>query len=74
MYRCQLHEAHGGGLVAAKVYRPRHFRNLRNDSFYREGRAVLDASGRPVKPTDSRMMRALGKKTAFGNPLLAQLK
>jgi RIO kinase 1 len=66
VYRCQLHDAHGGGLVAAKVYRPRHFRNLRNDAFYREGRQVLTASGRPVKGSDTRIIRALGKKSAFG--------
>lgn len=69
VYRCEATPAHGGGLVAAKVYRPRHFRNLRNDSFYREGRAVLDATGSPVKPTDTRMMRAIGKKTAFGQQI-----
>jgi len=69
VYRCEATPAHGGGLVAAKVYRPRHFRNLRNDSFYREGRAVLDATGRPVKPPDTRMMRAIGKKTAFGQQI-----
>lgn len=53
-------------LVAAKVYRPRQFRNLRNDHMYREGRAVLTAEGRPVKRSDSRLMRAIGKKTAVG--------
>ena len=60
--------AHGGksGLLAAKVYRPRMFRNLRNDHIYREGRAFLTADGRPVKKTDHRIMRAIGKKTAFG--------
>lgn len=53
-------------LVAAKVYRPRQFRNLRNDRLYREGRAVLTADGRPAKNSDRRLMRALGKKTEFG--------
>src|SRR5205823_142296 len=32
----------------------------------REGRPVLTAEGRPAKATDDRLMRALGKKTAFG--------
>jgi RIO kinase 1 len=53
-------------LLAAKVYRPRMFRNLRNDYVYREGRTILTADGRPVKKTDHRIMRAIGKKTAFG--------
>jgi RIO kinase 1 len=53
-------------LLAAKVYRPRMFRNLRNDHVYREGRTILTSDGRPVKKTDHRIMRAIGKKTAFG--------
>src|SRR5262245_58723148 len=53
-------------LLAAKVYRPRMFRNLRNDHVYREGRTILTSEGRAVKKTDHRIMRALGKKTAFG--------
>jgi RIO kinase 1 len=69
VYRCQAHDAHGGMMVAAKVYRPRYFRNLRNDAFYREGRAVLDSSGNAVKPNDHRIMRALGKKTGFGQQI-----
>jgi RIO kinase 1 len=66
VYRCAAHPSTGLDLVAAKVYRPRQFRNLRNDKMYREGRAILTADGRPVKETDHRLMRALGKKTAFG--------
>jgi RIO kinase 1 len=42
------------------------FRNLRNDKLYRDGRAILNADGQEVKKTDHRIMRALGKKTAFG--------
>ena len=34
-----------GKFIAAKVYRPRRFRILRNDHLYREGRAELDTSG-----------------------------
>jgi RIO kinase 1 len=70
VYRCRVHpsarEAVGASLVAAKVYRPREFRNLRNDKMYREGRPVLTADGRAVKSSDTRIMRALGKKTDFG--------
>ena len=66
VYRCAAHPALGTSLLAAKVYRPRMFRNLRNDAMYREGRPVLTADGRAVKRTDHRIMRAIGKKTAFG--------
>ena len=52
-------------LVAAKVYRPRMFRNLRNDKMYRDGRELLTADGKHGKP-DDRMIRAVGKKTAYG--------
>lgn len=54
------------GLVAAKVYRPRMFRNLSNDGIYREGRQVLTEGGRAAKATDQRLMRALHKKSDFG--------
>jgi RIO kinase 1 len=66
VYCCQAAPALGVELVAAKVYRPRMFRNLRNDKTYREGRAILTAEGHEVKKTDHRVMRAIGKKTAFG--------
>jgi RIO kinase 1 len=66
VYLCQAHPSTGTDLLAAKVYRPRKFRNLSNDSLYRSGRDVLTAEGRAVKKTDHRVMRAIGKKTAFG--------
>jgi RIO kinase 1 len=66
VYCCAATLPAGAALAAAKVYRPRMFRNLRNDKLYREGRAILTADGRPAKKTDHRLMRAIGKKTAFG--------
>ncbi|MFN8530662.1 MAG: RIO1 family regulatory kinase/ATPase [Anaerolineae bacterium] len=66
VYRCIAHPQTGLTLVAAKVYRPRMFRNLRNDKMYREGREVVGADGKTIKKTDHRTMRAIGKKTAFG--------
>jgi RIO kinase 1 len=66
VYRCAAHPATGYELLAAKVYRPRQFRNLRNDRMYREGRPILTAEGRPAKSTDHRLLRAVGKKTEFG--------
>ncbi len=66
VYCCRARPSTGLSLVAAKVYRPRRFRNLRNDKAYREGRTILTAEGRPVKENDHRIMRAIGKKTTFG--------
>jgi len=66
VYRCAAHPATGEKWLAAKVYRPRMFRNLRNDQMYRQGRTTLTANGVPAKASDTRLMRALGKKTAFG--------
>lgn len=66
VYCCQAGPIVGQELLAVKVYRPRQFRNLRNDALYREGRAILTADGRLVKKTDHRLMRAVGKKSEFG--------
>lgn len=66
VYRCTAEPATGEEFLAAKVYRPRQFRNLRNDALYRSGRKVLTEGGRAVKTTDHRIMRAIGKKSKFG--------
>jgi RIO kinase 1 len=66
VYRCEAHPVTGLDFVAAKVYRPRMFRSLSNDAMYREGRQVLTDSGAAVKETDHRTMRAIGKKSGFG--------
>lgn len=66
VYRCKARPATGMELAAVKVYRPRMFRNLRNDKMYREGRQILKENGKAIKATDHRMMRAIGKKTDFG--------
>jgi RIO kinase 1 len=69
-YGCTPHEAlaelTGLTRIAAKVYRPRMLRNLRQDFVYRENRTVLTAEGKAVKKSDTRLMKALGKKTDFG--------
>lgn len=66
VYRCLGSEMVGGGLLAAKVYRPQMFRTMKNDHTYREGRAILSGSGAALKKTDHREMRAIGKKSDFG--------
>jgi RIO kinase 1 len=66
VYRCLSHPDLGDRLLAVKVYRPQRLRNLSNDAMYREGRSILTGTGQPVSKTDHRVMRALGKKTEFG--------
>src|SRR5438477_1162386 len=66
VYCCQAAPVLGVELLAAKLYRPRIFRNLRNDSLYRVGRTVLDEEGKRV---GSREARALQNKTRFGQDL-----
>lgn len=66
VYRCRASEMAGGGLVAAKVYRPQMFRTMKNDHTYREGREILGSNGAALKKTDNREMRAIGKKSDFG--------
>lgn len=62
VYRC-VGEHH---LIAAKVYRPRMFRNLRNDKLYREGRGLVDSEGRAVRSRDYRILKAAEQKTSYG--------
>jgi RIO kinase 1 len=52
--------------LAAKVYRPRMFRNLRNDARYREGRPVLGPDSIEIDRSERRTMRALRKRTNYG--------
>lgn len=66
VYCCLAHEVMGTELLAAKVYRPRQQRNLRNDKMYREGRPTLKADGTAVKGSDGRLIRAMNKKSDFG--------
>ena len=69
VYRCAAHPSVGASLVAAKVYRPRKFRNLRNDKLYREGRSLIDIDGKTPKERDTRLKRAMEKGSAFGSQM-----
>jgi RIO kinase 1 len=64
VYCCAAHAATGLDLIAAKVYRPRAFRHLRNDARYRQGRAILDERGKVVR--DDGLLSAIRKKSATG--------
>lgn len=68
VYQCQAGTAIPGcGLVAAKVYRPRMLRNLKNDAAYREGRTDLDDEGRHI--INDGDLHAMAKRTAYGEEL-----
>ncbi len=69
VYLCKATPTMPTPYIAAKVYRPRQFRNLRNDKMYREGRELLSGLGIPIKNQDNREMRAVRKKTTFGAEL-----
>lgn len=64
VYQCLGNTHTGARLLAAKIYRPRMFRNLRKDHIYREGRASLDANGNEI--TEDGMLNAIRKRSAYG--------
>lgn len=67
VYACAATPATGHALLAAKVYRPRMLRHLRNDSLYKEGRSAKDEAGQEIR--GGRLQRALHKKTRFGQEI-----
>src|SRR2546423_1070371 len=48
VYCCQAHPSTGMEYLAAKIYRPRMFRSLRNDAVYRFSRMQRDEQGQAV--------------------------
>ena len=68
VYQCVGNKSTHHKYIAAKVYRPRKFRQLRNDSLYREGRLILDDEGHEIR--DDRALHAIHKRTNFGKRLL----
>ena len=70
VYLCKAVAESEAGLVAAKVYRPRSLRNLKNDGQYRAGRVDLDAEGNSiVKSAD---IHAMAKRSSYGEELRHQ--
>lgn len=63
VYCCLANPALGMDLLAAKLYRPRLLRNLRNDARYRQGRVYLDEYGKEV---NEGMKVAIRKGTTVG--------
>jgi RIO kinase 1 len=68
VYQCLANQTTQSKYLAAKVYRPRKFRQLRNDSFYREGRQHLDDEGHEIR--DGGALHAIQKRTNLGMRLL----
>lgn len=64
VYQCKGNATTGAAFVAAKVYRPRILRAIRNDSLYKEGRTLLDEDGLVVK--DHGKLKAVHKGSSFG--------
>ena len=70
VYCCEAHPSTGRALIAAKIYRPRMFRAMRNDWMYRQGREMLDLAGKAIR--DRRRHVAIRKKTRFGKRIIAE--
>ena len=70
VYLCRSGSVIEAPLVAAKVYRPRMLRNLKNDQQYRTGRADLDASGNIIHNDGD--LHAMKKRTNYGEGLRHQ--
>jgi RIO kinase 1 len=66
VYRCKAHHTIEDEWLAAKVYRPRIFRNLRNDKMYREGRRAIGADGKELNDKDWRALKAMQKGGNIG--------
>jgi RIO kinase 1 len=69
VYCCAANDSTGVEFIAAKIYRPRMFRSLKNDAVYREGRGIPALSGKTVGARDRRAARAVHQMTRFGHEL-----
>jgi RIO kinase 1 len=70
VYLCRSGVAVDAPLVAAKVYRPRSLRNLKNDQQYRVGRIDLDEDGHALwRQAD---VNAVAKRTSYGEEVRHQ--
>ncbi len=66
VYCCVAHPDTGLDYIAAKLYRPRMMRALRNDAQYRAGRPVLNNEGSVVGSRDWRLHKAIAQGSATG--------
>lgn len=68
VYQCLGNNTTHTDYLAAKVYRPRRFRQLRNDALYREGRTLLDEEGHEI--LDGGSLHAIRQRTHYGLQLM----
>lgn len=68
VYACEGGDASEYDLIAAKLYRPRMFRHLRNDAAYKIGRVTHNREGKKIRK-NSGVERAMKKKSVFGQRL-----
>ena len=67
VYCCTAHPSAGVALIAAKLYRPRMLRTLKNDAVYKAGRQLRGEDGKLMKGRREKL--ALAQKTTFGKQL-----
>lgn len=67
VYCCTAHPATGVELIAAKLYRPRMLRMLKNDAIYKSGRQLRGEDGKELKGRREKL--ALQQKSRFGQHL-----
>lgn len=70
VYVCVARPHVGVELLAGKLYRPRMFRNLKNDAEYRAGGELVGADGKALRK--EREQRAVAKRTKVGLEMLHQ--
>lgn len=68
VYQLKGNATTGVELLAAKVYRPRIFRALRNDHIYKEGRSNLDEDGLIIK--NEGKLKAIRQRSGYGERLI----
>lgn len=70
VYQCASGNAVDAPILAAKVFRPRQFRNLKKDHLYRLDREVLDEAGNRI--VDLGMLKAQRKRSVYGEQIRHQ--
>jgi len=68
VYCCLAHARLETQYIAAKVYRPKIFRTLKNDAEYRQGRTMLDEERQVMRGRREKL--AIKKKSDYGQGLL----
>ncbi|NHZ72186.1 MAG: hypothetical protein GWP17_03765 [Aquificales bacterium] len=67
VYACVAHPASGLDWIAAKLYRERMLRNLKNDAVYKVGRLIRDREGKQVRGRRER--QAIINKSGYGQKI-----